>query len=159
MQLSLTSCNKMHAYPALPSQTLTPTVKKTYSDTSLGKKHETEFFLMLFLVPWTLRQHEEVLNPLQFFEVLLVEIQVMRHVETSLLGGGRGMFFFSFHKNNWGPEDCESAGFWKTWREGRDKLSCYCQSSYYLNTIQKCCREVYRDVLSFTTFLQEKWVV
>lgn len=88
----------MHAYPALPSQTLTPMVKKRASDTSFGRKHETEFLLMLFLALRTLKQHEEVLNPLTIFEVFLVEIQVMRHVEARLLMVV--VFFWSFHKNN-----------------------------------------------------------
>lgn len=40
---------------------------------------------MLFLALQTLRKHEEVLNPLNIFEVLLVEIQVMRHKEVRQL--------------------------------------------------------------------------
>jgi len=54
--------------------------------------------MLLFLALWTLQQHEDVQNPLKIFEVLLVEIQVTRHIKVRL--HTVGVFFCSFHKNN-----------------------------------------------------------
>lgn len=82
---------------------------------------------MLFLLLWAFKQHEEGLNPLQCFQVLLV----VTHVEAKLqfFEGRRICFFCSFISTTEDQKAVEVLGVENLERGEKNKLSHYCNSS------------------------------